>query len=87
MGLPAWGLAILVVYPLLQIPAVLLIARYCEVDVGDLPTPPTRAFWTDETPEEDDPVASMASGVVRCSNCGEHNDPAFGRCRYCVARL
>jgi hypothetical protein len=97
MALPGWGLALLVVYPLLQIPAVVLIARYCEVDASDLPTPPMRAFWSDGTSETEDTAsndAATAEGdpafaptVVRCDRCGETNDPSFGRCRNCVARL
>ena len=121
MALAAWGIAILVGYSLLQIPAVLLLARYCEVDAADLPTPPARAFWTDEGPDDhgstagggdrvsddtptpdDDQVAgdtltpgdavpdddtAITPAAVRCDHCGEQNDPSFGRCRNCVARL
>lgn len=89
MALPAWGIAILVVYPLLQIPAVILIARYCEVDAADLPTPPMRAFWRDETPDDDaaSDRAPVVAEAVRCDRCGERNDPSFGRCQNCVARL
>jgi len=43
--LPAWGIAVIALYSLLQIPAVVLVARYCEVDPGDLPTPPMRRHW------------------------------------------
>lgn len=51
MDLPAWGIAVIAVYSLLQIPAVLLVARYCEVDAEDLPTPPMRARWRDGNPQ------------------------------------
>jgi len=90
----------------LQIPAVVLIARYCEVDASDLSTPPMRAFWSDEasakadTSPHDEPTAESKPGdppgesdpapapiAIRCDRCGETNDPSFGRCRNCVARL
>jgi hypothetical protein len=116
--LPAWGVAVIALYSLLQIPAVLFLARYCEVDTEDLPTPPMRAHWRGDEPSEapsDAPTPEAKEGstepttrtapdqrnsklptppdhsaeanAVRCTRCGTTNDPAFARCRCCVARL
>jgi hypothetical protein len=51
VDLPVWGIGVIALYSLLQIPAVLLVARYCEVDAEDLPTPPMRARWRDGDPQ------------------------------------
>lgn len=51
MDLPAWGIGVIAIYSLLQIPAVILLARYCEVDAEDLPTPPMRARWRSGNPQ------------------------------------
>jgi hypothetical protein len=53
VDLPAWGIAVIALYSLLQIPAVLFVARYCEVDAEDLPTPPMRAHWRGGDAEAD----------------------------------
>lgn len=58
MDLPAWGIAVIAVYSLLQIPAVVLVARYCEVDAEDLPTPPMRAHWRGRESDDDAPDAT-----------------------------
>ena len=87
MDLPIWGIAVIALYSLLQIPAVLLLARYCEVEPGDLPTPPMRSFWQDETRGSDDRSGPVNTDGVRCRHCGAANDPSFGRCRNCVAQL
>ena len=55
MELPVWGIAVIALCCLLQIPAVLFVARYCEVDPDDLPTPPMRAHWRSADPGEDAP--------------------------------
>jgi len=79
MALPTWGVAVIVIYCLLQIPAVILIGRYAEVEAGDLSTPPMRSYWQEEsTPKQ---------AGVRCERCGHRNDPDFSRCRHCVAPL
>ena len=80
MAVPTWGIVVIALYSLLQIPAVLLIARYCEVDAGDLPTPPMRSYWRADDPATEEPG-------VRCERCGRRNDPGFARCRHCVAPL
>lgn len=96
MDLPAWGIGVIAIYSLLQIPAVILVARYCEVDSEDLPTPPMRARWRSGNPqrsqdsqktEESTPGQASADSDVRCANCGTRNDPSFARCEHCVAEL
>jgi hypothetical protein len=58
VDLPAWGIVVIAVYSLLQIPAVVLVARYCEVDAEDLPTPPMRAHWRGSESDDDAPDAT-----------------------------
>ena len=57
MDLPVWGIAVIALYSLLQIPAVVFLARYCEVDAEDLPTPPTRSLWRDNESGDESPDA------------------------------
>jgi len=99
VDLPAWGIAVIALYSLLQIPAVLILARYCEVDPSDLPTPPMRGHWRGNegsggppdaraasTPSPE-PAPTIRTDGVRCGNCGTTNDPAFRLCRRCVEPL
>lgn len=60
MDLPAWGIGVIALYSLLQIPAVLLVARYCEVDAENLPTPPMRARWRDGDPQNSGDSSGMS---------------------------
>lgn len=103
MDLPVWGIGVIAIYSLLQIPAVLFVARYCEVDSEDLPTPPMRARWRSGNPQQSqnspateqstpgqaspDPDAPSGPDDVRCTNCGARNDHSFVHCRHCVAEL
>ena len=89
MAWSPWAVALLIVYPAIQIPLVLYMARWFELD-GDAPLPtPTRTFWNGEgasgDPVEDVPYFSDLVGV--CSHCGTENDPTYTYCRACVSRL
>ncbi|MFB6229208.1 MAG: hypothetical protein ABEH88_11775 [Halobacteriales archaeon] len=66
MDLPVWGVGVIAIYSLLQIPAVILIARYCEVDSEDLPTPPMRARWRSGNPQQ-----SQDSPAIETSTPGQ----------------
>jgi hypothetical protein len=100
---PDWALVLLVVYPLVQIPLVLYLSRWFELD-GDAPiVTPTRALWTGQVPEEQGPagdeeprgagerlerhVRPVDDRPGRCRRCGAENDPAFSYCGSCVAPL
>lgn len=86
MALPDWALVLLVGYPLVQIPLVLYLARWFELD-GDAPiVTPTRAYWNGQTGAEQRVEAPVARPGV-CRRCGTENDPAFTFCENCVARL
>lgn len=86
MGLPTWALLLLVVYPLLQIPLVLYLARWFELD-GDAPVPtPARTYWTGAGADESR-APSVTTPAGLCGRCGTENDPAFVYCRSCVAPL
>ena len=82
MATPDWGLLVLVVYPLLQIPLALAAARYVgrgEDDAADPPAPEEYPL-TVERP-------SAPEGMVACTRCGTHNDESFRYCEHCLARL
>lgn len=83
---PDWALFVLVAYPLVQIPLVLYMARWFELD-GDAPIhTSTRAYWTGQVGGEGfERPATDRPG--RCRRCGAENDPAFSFCRNCVASL
>lgn len=81
-----WALAVLVAYPLVQIPLVLYLARWFELD-GDAPiATPGRAVWTGQVVDEPyDRTGPTRPGC--CRRCGAENDPGFTFCGECVARL
>lgn len=90
MGGPNWALIALVVYPLLQIPLVLYLARWFELD-GDAPVvTPTRTYWTDGSADESGDGGHVGRALRppgQCRHCGAANDPAFAYCRNCVGPL
>lgn len=84
------ALAALVLIPAVQIPAVLYVARYVEVDTDELPdlpsgytSPPTEWGLGDDSGTG--PVS--VPDRVACGHCGVENDTAFVYCRACTARL
>lgn len=90
------GLAVLVVWPLVQVPLLLYLARRAEFDADDGPDPreyvPTvRADdgSRDGTgdPTEDGPGTGTPEGVTVCHRCGAENGPSYDYCQNCVARL
>lgn len=86
MGLPPWALVVLVVYPLAQIPLVLVLARRLKLEGAGPMVTPTRAYWTGESPDERFPhLAEPEPG--RCGRCGTANDPGYTFCGGCLSRL
>lgn len=83
-----WGAVLLVVYSLLQIPAVLFVSRYVELDEEERREPPVwgRGVGADVRQFER-PDAPESPTARTCGSCGADNDPAFVYCRCCVARL
>ena len=89
---PGIDLLVLVLYPVLQMPAVAYLARYFELDGGVLPGPPTGGYWLDPdgsndaaaTTDDDGPPSSRA---IVCGRCGEPNGREYVYCRACVSRL
>ena len=83
MAVPYWAIALLVVYPLVQVPLVFYLGRRFELD-GDGPLPtPTRAFWTGEASAG----ATATHEPGRCRRCGTANEPTYTFCGSCLARL
>lgn len=88
----AWGLVVLVVFPLLQFPVMLYLSRWVETDEE---MPPVRGGAMQ--PSDGDRFHSSASAAHprsppsarTCSRCGTENAPdaAFAYCRNCATRL
>jgi ribosomal protein L40E len=90
----AWGLVMLVVFPLLQFPVMVYLSRRVETD-DEMPPPPVRGYAMQPS-DSDRPHPSMAAAHSRspslvrtCPRCGTENAPdaAFTYCRDCAARL
>ncbi|WP_221621678.1 DUF7577 domain-containing protein [Halocatena pleomorpha] len=96
MSTLVWGLLVLAVFPLLQIPILIYVARRLEEDDpdDDVPTPATNPYWID--PNDPQPMLSFDGGtssseidpaLITCPHCGTENDPIYTYCRNCVRRL
>ncbi|MFB6298719.1 MAG: hypothetical protein ABEH65_00485 [Halobacteriales archaeon] len=93
MGALEWGIVVLAIYPLLQIPAVWYLSRRTEMD-EETRQEPRRGYDTfHEASEEEDisdqwtDASTVPDGVTACASCGAHNDVAYAYCRDCTARL
>lgn len=86
-----WGLVVLICYPLLQLPVIVYLSRYVEMNGEELPRSPTYATGSIDGGGELDsdarPSRSPASHAVSCSYCGTENDHGFTYCRNCVTNL
>lgn len=87
------GLAVLVVWPLVQVPLLLYLARRVEFDDAD---PDPREYVPavgadDGNGAGDQVVAGTADGtrddVTVCHRCGTENGPSYDYCQNCVTRL
>jgi len=78
------GLAILAVFVLGQVPAVVYLSRHFGADDRD--PEPLPEGWTEVDPEAShrEPVSA---GAVRCWSCGAVNDEAFDYCSTCLGPL
>lgn len=96
-----WGLVVLVVFPLLQVPLIVYLSRCVETD-EELPPIWGRGYAFDPHPDfdTDDPnrspattahpsavTESAARAVLACRRCGADNDPLYTYCRDCAGRL
>lgn len=101
MSWAVWGLLLLVVFPLLQIPLIVYLSRRVETD-EKLPPVWGRGYAFDPRPgtDIDDPdrppatatpptrvTISGARATLICRRCGVENDSLFTYCRGCVERL
>lgn len=82
---PRWGLFVLVAVCLLQLPAVLLLARRVELG-GELP-------WRPGYAHADADGGRLGQGTppdpprAVCPACGTANDDDYAYCRRCAGRL
>lgn len=89
----AWGIVMLVVFPLLQFPVMVYLSGW--IEMNDEALPPVRGYAMQ--PSDSDRSYSSASTarlhspptVRPCLRCGTENAPdtAFTYCRDCTARL
>jgi predicted membrane-bound mannosyltransferase len=93
----SWVLvAVVILFPLIQVPAVIYIGRYVKLREGETPArPPVRDFWTG--PNSEDPSGSRAeadptridppSDALVCPECGTENGSSFRYCGDCASSL
>ena len=97
MGVLVWGLLVLVVFPLLQMPVIIYIARHIESDDDEVANPALK-YWTDSEGSDSEYNRSVRSfdtessdetdsSTVTCPRCGTENDPDFTYCRNCITKL
>jgi hypothetical protein len=82
-----WLVAALVLIPAVQVPAVLYLARYVEVDESELPALPTG--YTSPPREwglAESEAVSVPDAAV-CTRCGTANETGYRFCRECAALL
>lgn len=81
MEIPAWGIALVAVVCLLQVPATHYLSRYFEVDEEDRDAGATPLEVADHLRD----ARAEESGV--CERCGTHNDLSSSYCVHCFSRL
>lgn len=82
MGFGTWGLFVLVVVPLLQVPGMYLLLRYVRRDEESDPSQPVGDEFVPI-----DPTERATPNTLTCVRCGTENDLGYVYCRNCVARL
>jgi hypothetical protein len=102
MGVPTWVVVFAILYPALQVPAlVYVVYRYdLDVDLDEVPHPRDGDYVTyaadaeqeDARDEADARSEATAAALdrgeaVRCPECGAPNAPSFDYCRVCVHDL
>jgi ribosomal protein L40E len=97
MGVLVWGLLVLVVFPLLQMPLIIYIARHVESDDEELPYPARKYSINSERIDSEynrsirsfdtESSEETDSSTVTCPRCGTENDPDFTYCRNCITKL
>ncbi|MDY6817587.1 MAG: hypothetical protein SVG88_02910 [Halobacteriales archaeon] len=94
MGLLEWGIVVLAVYPLLQLPAMWYLSYRTEMDEETRQEPRRGYDNFREIPAEEAAAtestaqsASLPDGIVACTACGAHNNTTYAYCRDCTARL
>lgn len=93
------GLLFIVLYAAIQVPAVLWISKYFELEEGERVDPTGGVFEAPESrphlPEETyqavyvpgEDGAPPTSDRTTCAICGWENEPQFSYCQNCVAHL
>ena len=88
MSALVWGVLLLVLVPLLQVPAVFYLSRYVELEEGERvrPSEGTYVTYVGETEPGEADDSADGDGTA-CSRCGADNDPAYEYCRRCAGSL
>jgi ribosomal protein L40E len=87
-----WGVVLLVLVPLLQVPAVFYLSRYVELEDGELLRAPEGTYVTypgETAPREPEEAgeAEAAGDGTACRHCGADNDPEYEYCQQCAGQL
>jgi hypothetical protein len=87
MSALVWGVLLLVVVPLLQVPAVFYLSQYVELEEGERVRPPEGTYVTYAGETEPRETADPADEGTACPRCGADNDPAYQYCQRCAGAL
>lgn len=80
------GLAMLVVWPLVQVPLLLYLARRVEFSDDDAPDP-REYVPTVRTDDGGGEARDAPEDATLCHRCGTANAPSYDYCQNCVADL
>lgn len=82
-----FGLAVLVVWPLVQVPLLVYLARRYDVGADGADTDGRAPSGYAIVAEAADAAEACVSTGRLCRQCGTDNDPAYDYCQNCVAPL
>lgn len=83
-----WGVLLLVLVPLLQVPAVFYLSQYVELEERERVRAPEGASVTAPgAVESSNPAESSGGDGTACFRCGADNDPEYEYCHQCAGPL
>lgn len=82
-----FGIAVLVVWPLVQVPLLLYLARRFDLRVDGPDAPARHPAGYSVVAEAADAAEACATSSRVCRRCGTENDPNYNYCHNCVSPL